>query len=82
MNKLIPIIHIADYKNICIDDFPETARNFMTHYIMHHSDEIYKQQESHLSVRNKYREMINADIFLDMTLTYDFVLPTSFENLN
>ena len=46
-------------------------RDFMIHYIVQHADEFVKE-ESHEAIRNKYKDLIENDIFLDMTLTYDY----------
>ena len=39
---------------------------------MENDDKIFKEDDSYRIVRDKYQNLINKDVFLDMTLTYDY----------
>ena len=69
---ILPIIYKDDFINLDTSSYSDNIKDFLLHYTVQHSNELYKDQESYIKVRDKYNELVNQDIFLDMTLTYDF----------
>jgi hypothetical protein len=55
-----------------IDEHPHHLQDFITHYIINNDTKIFKENNSYELVRNKYQRMIKDDVFLDLTLTYDY----------
>ena len=70
--KVIKIIQTEDYKNIKLSDFNGEISQLLAHYVNVQNDTVFKQNDSYQIIRDKYQNLINEDIFLDMTLTYDY----------
>ena len=71
-DKVSNIIKNYEYKNLKIDDFDDDHKDFMSHYILNNEHQVFKQNDSYSIVRDRYQQLIKKDVFLDMTLTYDY----------
>jgi|TARA_Y100000310_G_C20652566_1_gene800247 hypothetical protein len=70
LKVVLPQIHNIDYH--LNQSGSNKLDDLLSHYTIRYSDEVLKSKKSVKSVRNKYKEMIEKDVFLDMTLTYDY----------
>ena len=71
-HNISSIITKYDYKTISISEYSGKQKEFLSHYVMNNDDKIFKENDSYQIVRDKYQNLIDKDVFLDMTLTYDY----------
>ena len=70
---VLPIIYKSEFFDLKLNDFNDKLSTFLSHYQpIDTQTDIYKSKDSYSKVRQKYNKLIKDDVFLDMTLTYDF----------
>ena len=70
--RVLPIIYEDEFNNIDLTGYNSNIKDFLLHYSIDHDNEFYKQEKPFIEAREKYNKLVSKDIFLDMTLTYDF----------
>lgn len=69
---VLPIIYNDEFNNFNLTGYDAKIKDLLLHYCINHDSDFYKQEEPFIEARKKYNELVSKDIFLDMTLTYDF----------
>ena len=69
---VIPIIYEDEFKHLELSVYSSKIKDLLLHYRIDHDHNFYRQEKSFIEARKKYTELVSNDIFLNMTLTYDF----------